>query len=37
MENWRNRIDLRLVNSEKEYLKWTSKPSYCHTKYFTII
>ena len=28
MENWRNRIDVKLVNNEKEYLKYTSKPSY---------
>ena len=24
----RNRVDLRLVNNKREYLKWTSKP--CH-------
>ena len=23
MENLRNRTDLRLVNNEKDYLKWT--------------
>ena len=28
MKNLKNRIDLRLVNNEKDYLKWTSKPSY---------
>ena len=28
MENLKNRIDLKLVNSEKDYLKCTSKPSY---------
>ena len=28
MENMRNRIDVRLVNNEKCYSKWTSKPSY---------
>ena len=28
MENLENRIDLRLVNNEKDYIKCTSKPSY---------
>ena len=28
MENLRNRIDLKLVSNKKDYLKWTSKPSY---------
>ena len=28
MENLRNRINVRLVNNKKEYLKWISKPSY---------
>ena len=36
MENRRNRIDVRLVSNRKDYLKWTSKPSYkphhSHTK-----
>ena len=27
MENLRNRIDVELINNEKDYLKWTSKPS----------
>ena len=27
-ENLRNRIDVRLVNNKKDYLKCTSKPSY---------
>ena len=27
MENERNRIKERLVRSEKDYLKWTSRPS----------
>ena len=27
-KNVRNRVDLRLVNNKREYLKWTSKP--CH-------
>ena len=34
MENLRNRIDLKLVNNEKDYLKWTSKPSYMSQKIF---
>ena len=34
MENLRNRIDVRLVNNEKYYLKWTSKPSYMSHKIF---
>ena len=28
MEKLRNRINLQLVNNEKDYLKCTSKPSY---------
>ena len=28
MENLRKRIDARLVNNEKDYLKWTSNTSY---------
>ena len=27
IENLRNRIDVRLASNEKEYLKWTLKPS----------
>ena len=34
MENLRKRINLRLVGSEKVYLKWTSKPSYMSQKIF---
>ena len=38
MENFRNRIDVKLVSNKKDYLKWASKPSYiCHTKYLTTI
>ena len=37
MENLRNRIDVKLVNNEKDYLKCTSKPSYMSQKYLTII
>ena len=32
MENLRNRIDLQIINSEKVYLKCTSKPSYMSLK-----
>ena len=28
MENFRNRIDVKLVNNEKDYLKCTSTQSY---------
>ena len=28
MKNLRNRVDVRMANNEKNYLKWTSKPSY---------
>ena len=28
VENIRNRIDVKLVGNKKDYLKWTSKPSY---------
>ena len=28
MENLRNRIDIKLVNNEKDHLKYTSKPKY---------
>ena len=34
MENLRNRIDLSLVNNEKDYLKYTSNPSYMSHKIF---
>ena len=34
MENLRNRIDVKLVNNGKDYLKWTSKPSYMSKKIF---
>ena len=30
----RNRIDVKLVNNEKDYLQWTSKPSYMTQKIF---
>ena len=34
MENLRNKIDIKLVNNEIYYLKWTSKPSYMSHKTF---
>ena len=34
MENLRNRIEVKLVNNEKHYLKCTSKPSYMSHKIF---
>ena len=36
MENLRNRIDVKLVSNKKEYLKWTSKPSYMSHKILDI-
>ena len=37
MGNPRNRIDVKLVNNDNNYLKCTSKPSLCRTNYLTII
>ena len=37
MENLKNRVDLRLANYNKHYLKWTSKPITYHNKYLTTI
>ena len=34
MENVRNRINVKLVNNKKDYLKCTSKPSYMLQKIF---
>ena len=34
MENLRERIDIRVVKNRKDYLKWTSKPSYMSHKIF---
>ena len=34
MENLRNKIDTRLINNKKDYLKFTSKPSYMSHKIF---
>ena len=36
IENLRNRIDLNLLSNKKDYLKWTSKPSYMPHKIFDI-
>ena len=36
MENLRNTINLKLVSNKKNYLKWTSKPSYMPHKIFDI-
>ena len=37
MANLRNRIDVRLVNNEKDYLKQASKPRFMSQKYLTMI
>ena len=34
MQQLRNRIDQKLVNKEKDYLKCTSKPSFMSIKLF---
>ena len=34
MENLRNRIDVKLVNNKKDYLKCTSEPRYISHKIF---
>ena len=34
MESLTKRIDVTLVNNEKDYLKFTSKPSYMSNKIF---
>ena len=34
MEKLRNRVDVRLVNNKKDYLKWISTPSYLRQKIF---
>ena len=31
-ENLRNKVDVRFVSNEKDYLKWISKPSYMPQK-----
>ena len=30
----RNRTDVKLISNKKDYLKWTSKPSYMSQKIF---
>ena len=37
IETLRNRIDVRLVSNEKEYLKWTLKQNFMSQKYLTMI
>ena len=37
MENLRNRIDVKLVNNEKDYLKCILEPAIYRTKYLAII
>ena len=34
MENLRNGINVKLLNNEKDYLKYTAKPSYVSHKIF---
>ena len=34
MESIRNKINAKLVSNKKDYLKWTSKPSYMSHKIF---
>ena len=34
IENLRNRIDVKFVSNKKDYLKWTSKPTYMSQKVF---
>ena len=34
VKNLGNRINIRLLKNEKDYLKWTSKPSYMSHKIF---
>ena len=36
MENLRNRIDVKLVNNEKDYLNVHQNQAMCLTKYLTI-
>ena len=34
MKNLRNRIDVKLVSNKKDYLEWTSKPSFMSQNVF---
>ena len=34
MKNLRNRINVRIVSNNKDYSRWTSKPSYVLQKIF---
>ena len=36
IESLRNKINVRLAINKKDYLKWTSKPSYMSQKYLVI-
>ena len=37
-KNLRNRVNVRLVNNKKDYLKWTSKPRFVtQNKHLTTI
>ena len=37
MENLRKGIDVKVLDNEKDCLKWTSNQAICHKKYLTII
>ena len=37
MENLRKRMNVRLVNNEKDYLKYTSRPTYITHKFLVKI
>ena len=37
MENLRKRINVKLANNEKDYLKCNQNQAICRTKYLTII
>ena len=37
MENLRKRMNVRLVNNEKDYLKYTSRPTYIGYKHLVTI
>ena len=37
MGNLRNRVNVKLVNNKKDYLKCSQRQAVCRTKYMTII
>ena len=37
IENLRKGIDVKVLDNEKDCLKWTSNQAICHKKYLTII